>query len=682
MKVPLEWLKEYVPVRLPTDQLAERLTMAGLEVKAIEAPEAGPIFDIEVTPNRPDCLSIIGIARELAAATGQSFKAPRISAPAKPRKNAVAVSIRIEDAAACGLYIGRLIEGVKVGPSPDWMQKRLLACGARPINNLVDITNYVLFEYGQPLHAFDFEKLKGGTIIVRRAREGEPLRTLDGLDRKLDAQTLVIADAEKAVAVAGIMGGMGSEVTESTRRVLLESAWFEPKLIRRTGRRLGLASESSYRFERGVGTEGVAQASARASVLIQDLAGGHKTAMKAAGGLKPKPRVVAMDLDRAERWLGTPIPAAKAKTILRRFSFAPSGKPSARAFKVAVPSFRLDVSEPCDLFEELARGIGYDRISPTLPRLEPSVPAAVSRYAQLRALKAQAAAAGLVETVNWSLVSEAELARFGYPPAAAARLVNPLNQDFAFLRPTLAIGLSKTARRNLSHGATGVRLFELGAIVRPKETPAEQTWLGILLAGEWMRDWRTRQAADFYLFKGLIENLFGAAAKQLQWVPAEGAAIPWAESGQGTLIRDAREGSGTVGLCARLSAAIAKALDIDAEVWCGGIRADALLKAQQADAVREIPTLPPVKRDLSILVKGAIGYADIERTIRETGGSALTQLALIDRYTGSSLPPGTCSLTFSLAYRDPARTLTAEEADAIHQGIVAKLQQAFEASLR
>jgi phenylalanyl-tRNA synthetase beta chain len=314
MRVPLEWLKDYVAIRLKPEALAHRLTMAGLEVTGIATVDGQPVFDIEVTPNRADCLSIIGIAREVAAMTGQRLKLPKFgvrnSEFGMQRKHSQlriphsAFRIRIVDRKGCRRYIGRLLTGVTVGPSPSWMQRRLSACGIRPINNVVDITNYVLLEYGQPLHAFDVERLAQRTILVRRATEKEAITTLDGVARTLSPDMLVIADASRAVAVAGVMGGVGSEVTPRTAAVLLESAWFDPVTVRRTSRALGLASESSYRFERGVDQVGVETASARAASLICQLAGGTEQACLDAGEKPAVKPAIVVDASRAGRWLG------------------------------------------------------------------------------------------------------------------------------------------------------------------------------------------------------------------------------------------------------------------------------------------------------------------------------------------------------------------------------------------
>ncbi|MBI3088246.1 MAG: phenylalanine--tRNA ligase subunit beta, partial [Candidatus Omnitrophica bacterium] len=362
MKAPIEWVKEFVAVRLPAEELAHRLTMAGSEVVGISRAGGEPALDFEITPNRPDCLSIIGIAREVAAITGQKLKLPPRTSSLEPR---TPLRIRIEDRKGCRRYIGRLIEGVRLGPSPSWMQKRLEACGLRPINNIVDITNYVLLEYGQPLHAFDYRRLAEGTILVRRARANEKLAALDGNAYSLSSEDLVIADATRPVAVAGVVGGQDSAVNEHTTTMLLESAHFDPLIVRRTARRLGMATESSYRFERGVDPAGVGLASWRAAQLIIEIAGGREVGVKDVGERTTKRTVMNLESARLQGWLGASVPPSRVKRTLESLGCAV--RPSRGGWRITPPTFRRDLQQDVDLIEELARVVGYERIPGTLP---------------------------------------------------------------------------------------------------------------------------------------------------------------------------------------------------------------------------------------------------------------------------------------------------------------------------
>lgn len=683
MKAPIEWLKAYVPIALAPKALAEKLTMAGLEVTGIDHD----VLDLEVTPNRADCLSMIGIAREIAVATGQRLTLPqgqetrgKGQGKTEARKKTGGVVIRVEDAKACPQYVGRVIEGVTVGPSPAWMQQRLLAAGQRPINNLVDITNYVLLECGQPLHAFDLDRLSGGTLIVRKAKAGEPITLLDGVARKLTAEMLVIADAKAPVAVAGVMGGTGSEVAPSTTRVVLESAQFDPISVRRTARALGLATESSYRFERGIDPQGVEAASRRAAQLIEELSGGRVTATVTVGKPAETPRRIALQLPRLERWLGARVSPTEVRGMLARLSCRVASAGSGASLTVEPPSFRRDLNQDADLFEEIARLIGYDKIPATLPAARMSLPAGDggASYRRLQSLRCLCASLGLTEAITWSLLSEEDFTRSGYPVQDAVRLANPLSQDHALLRPSLFMGLLASVRRNLSRGVGAVALFEVGTVFETRRLPEQPQRLGLMLTGDWQHDWQRRVPSDFFRLKGLLEAL----TSRLCAAPlvAEASPQPWCEPGHGVILRMAGRPVGVAGLAARR---ITRASDIEQDVWFAELSIERLLELRkQTDAAQAPPAFPPAKRDLSVILSDDVAYAAVERVIREAGGAILGQARLIDRYTGKPVPAGKHSLTFALEYRDPARTLAAAEADAAHQRIVQALAQQFSATLR
>jgi phenylalanyl-tRNA synthetase beta chain len=560
----------------------------------------------------------------------------------------------------------------------------LLACGARPINNVVDVTNYVLLESGQPLHAFDFSKLAGETILVRRARAGELITTLDGASRTLSAEMLVIADAKNPVAVAGVMGATGSEVARGTTAVLLESALFDPVTVRRTARALGLASESSYRFERGVDPVGVASASARAAELIAQVAGGREVAVCDVGA-KPSARTrIALDVRRAERWLGTSLSPVAARTTLARLSCHVASSSAGAVLQVSVPPFRRDLREDVDLFEELARVIGYERI----PARRPSVSAAGERpdapapYERAQSLRCLCASLGLTEAVTWALVSEEELARFGYGPAQAARLANPLSQDHARLRPSLIPGLVQAIRRNLTQGALGARLFELGSVVAPMPNGRggveERVQLGMALAGVWSRDWGSTARADFFRLKGLLEALAGRLCEGA-WQLVQGEE-PWTEPGQGATLLLGGHRAGWIGQIARR---ITQALDLDEAVWVAEVSVEALARSRRRSVRVTTPSVfPPVKRDLSVVVGADTPFELFAQAIREVAAPWASRIELVDRYTGPQVPAGKASLTVSLDYRDPSRTLTAAEVDAVHRRVGEALAHRFGATLR
>jgi len=680
MKVPLEWLKEYVAVKLTARQLAERLTMAGLEVTGVTLINREEVLDLEVTPNRADCLSIIGLAREVSAILGEPLKVSKL-ASSQPATRTVAsaqhapVRITIDDRKGCLRYIGRLIDDVRVGPSPDWMQKRLIACGLRPVNNIVDVTNYVLLEYGQPLHAFDVDRLAERSIIVRRARPKESITTLDGMARTLTPEMLVIADTRQAVAVAGVMGGTGSEVTSQTRSVLLESALFDSVAVRRTARELGLATESSYRFERGVDPVGVETASARAAALIIKVAGGTERALRDVGAKPAQRTLIALDAGRLARWLGMSVPPATVRATLAKLGCRVASG-AGDTMQVSAPSFRRDLARSVDLFEEVARIIGYDRIPVRLPVAPMALPRTdASSYASLQSLRRLCAGLGLTEVITWALVSEADLSRWG---ATAARLANPLSHDHAYLRPSLLIGLLHAVRRNLTQDLSAVRLFELGGVFRRDASLAETPRLGVVLSGAWLRDWRTAQPCDFFQLKGVVETIVQRQCGVT--LTAEPANESWAEPGETARLLLKGRPLGTAGRVARR---IAQALDLEQDVWFAELEVQALLEGQRrAASIQAPPQFPPVKRDLSVIVDDGVPFERLHEAIRESGGALAASVELIDRYAGKQVPEGKHSLTFSIDYREPSRTLTAAEVDVIHRRIGETLIGRFGASLR
>ncbi len=681
MRLPLEWLKEFVTVKLTPQQLAERLTMAGLEIGAIEQTENGPVFDIEITPNRSDWLSIIGIAREISAITGErlnlhSAQGSGLRAQSKSRKPPApspqpqaSLAIHIDDRKGCLRYIGRLIRGVAVAPSPDWMQRRLIACGTRPINNIVDITNYVLFEYGQPLHAFDADHLAENTICVRRAVAGEPVTALDGITRKLTNDILVIADAKQPVAIAGIMGGLVSGVKSQTRNIILESALFDPIIVRRAGRKLGLTSESSYRFERGVDPEGVLAASQRAAQLILELAGGTEETVKDVGTPAKRRAAITVEPIKAQQWLGLPVNSAMLRTTFARLGCRVASAGASAPVSVVPPSYRRDLNREVDFYEEIARVIGYDKIKTTVPVVSLINPDAlkVSSFSLTHHLRETCAGFGLQEAVTWSLIAESELACCGYSAKAATKLANPLSQDHAFLRPSLLAGLMRTLRHNAARGTANVSIFELG---RVWENETESSHLAILISGEWFPDWNTtRQTASFWVLKGLLQGL----VQQVTGLGMEMtlAAYPWSEPGESAkIIFDER----ALGMAGEISGKALEAYDLKKPAWFGEINVDVLLSVpRRAARVSPPPEFPPVKRDLSVLLDQKIIYHDVEQTIREAAGALAGQVELIDRFTGKQVPEGKYSVTFSIEYRDPTRTLTAAEAEAAHNRVTEAL---------
>lgn len=692
MRVPLEWLKEFVTVRLAPEALAERLTMAGLEVTGLARVEGELVLDLEITPNRADCLSIIGVAREVAAITGQHLKLPvaqgsrleargkNVQPPASSLQHRASLKIRIDDRKGCRRYIGRRIEGVRIGPSPAWMQQRLAACGIRAINNIVDITNYVLLEWGQPLHAFDYRLLRGETVVARRAKDKEQILALDGNNYFFWPGALVIADRDRPIAIAGVMGGQETAVNEHTTHILLESAWFDPVTVRRTARTFGLSTESSYRFERGVDLLGVDAASRRAAGLITQLAGGHETAVRDVGTSRPPSVAVSLESARLSDWLGAPIPPAKVSGILQVLGCRVRRHTS--GWRVQTPSFRRDIRQDVDLIEEVARIWGYERLPSSIPQASVlAQPSATTSYTRVSNLKSACVGLGLSEVITWALISEPELAKLGVAEGSVS-LANPLSRDHVILRPTLVGGLLQVAARNLAQGASGVRCFELGKVFEfPREDRGgvrEELHLGLLLAGSWERSWQGTQASDLFRLKGIAEQLSQRMTGQS--LRAEPVSVRWAEPGRSMRVWMGAQRLGDIGQVARR---VCDAYDCDAPVWIAELEAAAFLGAPREDVQAAVPSaFPPVKRDVSFLVDRQVAYAEVDTLIRSVGSPLAAGVSLIDRYTGPTIPSTKHSLTFAIEYRDPSRTLTAEEVDRLHQRIIHALTERFRIQLR
>lgn len=621
------------------------------------------------------------MAREVAAITGRKLRLPRVPSVAVRRTHRPhALAIRLEDKAGCPRYIGTLIEGVRIAPSPSWMARRLEAAGIRPINNVVDITNYVLLEWGQPLHAFDASKLADATIIVRRAKSGETITTLDGASRSLLSHALVIADRKHPVAVAGIMGGRATEVGASTTRLLLESACFDPAVVRRGSRALGLASASSYRFERGIDPVGVEVGAARAVGLILRWAGGQ-VVERVDEGLQPKTSTtVVLHPARVAAVLGVPLSAAAIGQYLKRLRLSVVRQGS--RWRIAIPSYRRDLRLEEDLIEEVARLHGYERIPATLPALAATPPTTASTSRRAAELAREACtAAGCDEAMTYGLVSRRLIEGMGHRAAEAIRVRNPVSQEQEFLRPTLLPGLLQSAAANLHRQRAGIALFELGHIfVRGTEGQVlEQQALGWVAAGLRPGSWQQPSLPyDLWFLKGVVTTVAqrcGLAPPSL--VPQ---AFPWLASG--TAGAWFVEG-GACGWLGQVAPAIAEAFDLKVPVYAAELSFDRLVaKATFVKKFQPLPRTPFVRRDLSLLVEQTAIYDELLSAIRTAGGALLVEILLFDRYTGSQVPAGMQSLSFALIYRHPTKTLTDAEVTAAHQAVLQALTARFHATIR
>ena len=649
------------------------------------------ILEIEITPNRPDALSIVGVAREVAALTGAPFRFPQIAVKEGETEAASLATVEILDPDLCPRYAARVIAGLTVKPSPPWLAQRLRAVGLRPINNLVDVTNYVLWEMGQPLHAFDYDTIAKHAIVVRRARPGERLRTLDGQDRALEPDMLMICDAERAVAIGGVMGGGNTEVTPATTSVLLESAYFNPGSIRRTSRALGLHTDAAYRFERGADIEGLREALDRAAQLMADLGGGAvaKGVIDVYPGPKPRPRI-ALRRSRIERLIGVCPPHEEMVRILQGLGFAVDD--SGLALQVVVPSFRRDIAQEDDLVEEIIRVWGYDKMPSTLSRGSQLQP--VVRPADLtlsRDVTTALTAAGLSQAITYSFVDPVRLAIMGWnSPEALIALQNPISVERSVLRPSLAPGLLEVIAFNGSRQIPDMRVFEIGQTFSPHreedgERPAhEELWLGVVLTGQRAaRAWHaSRERVDVYDAKGAAELAVAAAAVGEAGVSpyAPGQGPRYLEEGRAAALT---AGDRPIGWFGEVSLHVREAFDLPAPIFLAEVSLTALLALPKVELrYRPLPRFPAVQRDLAVVVPAEVTAGQVETAIRAMRLPLLSRITLFDLYEGGQIGAGKRSLAWSLTFQASDRTLTDKEVNELHAKIVAEVGRHFAAEIR
>jgi len=704
VKVLVSWLRELVDVPVSAAQLARDLHMTGFEVASVEPTgtlgtvprtQAGgtvpnpddddAVIDFEITANRPDCLSLTGLAREVATRYDSARRVPAHAdlGPVSP-DSMEALRVTIEDAARCPRYCAAVAD-VRVGPSPPWLAERLTAAGIRSINNIVDVTNYALLELGHPMHAFDLERLAGRHLRVRLARKGEALKTLDGQQRTLDAEMLVIADDARAQALAGVMGGADSEVSPATRTIAIESAWFLPISVRRTSKALGLSTEASYRFERGADFAAPPEGLARACALLEQIgAGTVRPGWIDASHDVRTPRLVRLELARVAQVLGAPVPISEIRRILTGLGFLIGEHDDAR-WVVSVPSWRNDVARDVDLIEEVARHFGYDRLPTTFPALT-TVPAKPGRRLEVdRAVRRLAAAAGFNECVTFSFIAEKAAQEFA-PATELVPIANPLSETFAVLRPSLLPGLVDSLSHNRRHGRRDVRLFELGT--RFLATAGEHRalalgWLGASGPEHWSAPPRQ---ADLFDLKGVAETI--GAALGLELSAAAGTRAHLVPGRTVLLTAAAPDGAPReFGVVGQLVPALATARDIPVqdEVYVAELDLDVvadLVTLLDIRATRPLPRFPSIVRDLSILVADTLPASQLRGTIRSVAPPTLARVAEFDRYQGKGIPDGQVSLSYRLTFLAPDRTLTDAEVDAAMSAIVGALGSAHGAVRR
>jgi len=646
------------------------------------------VLDLDITPNRPDCLSIIGIAREIAALTGEPLRLPGIHYEETEESIDSFASVDIVDPDLCPRYCASLINGIKIAPSPSWLQQSLNSCGMRPINNVVDVTNYVMLEYGQPLHAFDYHKLKGGQIIVRRAGNGETITTLDGSERTLNTDILVIADKGEAVAVAGIMGGLDSEVTDRTDAILLESANFNQATIRRGCSRLQFQSEASLRFDKGLNSGLPLLPLKRATQLLLELAGG-----KAAKGIidvypgKPKPKPILLTAREVKRLSGLKVNIDGILKVLKALGFECQKGDSGSQVSVSVPYWRSDVKRSADLVEEVVRVIGYEKIPIT--RLGSPLPQQKSRLtpsAQQSNLKEKLrnilTGFGFQEILTYSLVSLEKLQKLSpklelkIPPLKVA---NPMTKEQEYLRTSLRTGLLATLAHNQKFEEAGIRLFEIGKVFLPqgKDLPEEREMLCAVLSGpraelSWQAD---KEPLDFFDAKGVVENILSQLGLKASFENSDDEGL-LPGIGANIIVGDDR-----IGILGELHPKVAQAFELSNTICLIEIDLEKLLtKITGIKEYQPIPRFPAVTRDIALVVDEQVSYRTVGNIIQSF--PLVTQITLFDLYRGEQIAEGKKSFAIRIIYQSPRHTLTDEEVDQIQEQMLARLHQELGATLR
>ncbi|MDD5346998.1 MAG: phenylalanine--tRNA ligase subunit beta [Candidatus Omnitrophica bacterium] len=677
MKVTYEWLKDFVDIKLPADELAEELTMAGLEVKGIESRAGDTVFEIEITSNRPDWLSVIGVAREVAAITGKKLKKSPVASQRSPVKKGERYSVEIEDKKDCPLYTAKIIRGVTVKASPEWLRKRLESIGCRPVNNIVDITNYVMFELGEPLHAFDRDRLDGDSIIIRRAKPQEKLVSIDGIERGLSPEIMVIADAGKAVAIAGVMGGKGAEVHEATTSVMLEAAQFNPVLVRRSRQKLGMQSEASYRLERGVDIQTVQQSSERAAQMILELAGGTKVCAASSAVSRRSPAAITIACASVTRHLGITLSRDTIAGILARLGFTVS-RLRKDCLCVTVPAWRQDVKAEIDLIEEVARIRGYDAIPTTLP-------AAIYRAAEDRitehipVLKNMLMGLGLTEAVTYSLIDRKGLEGFWPDAEAPIAVANPLSQEQELLRPTLIPSLARCVAYNLRQKQERINIFEIAKTYRKTGGKIREEYaVGFALCGHktvWLEpDFRhASDEAGLLHAKGIIDTVLArlGIARRLYRAQTDGNLI---------VEVDGRN----VGRVLRLTGAQLASLDVkNREIFCAELSAAMLLELMgTAKTFVPFARLPGITRDISLVVKDDVSIEDVQAAIVKAAAGLVQETKVTDFYAGQHIEYGFKNLTISCFYCCADHTLIEDEVSPVHAKVIDALKTEFSAHIR
>jgi len=695
MRASLEWLREFVPVSESAGEVAHRLTMIGLEVEAMEQVDGDTVFEINVTPNRPDCLSIIGVARELSAAFGPALSFPEHELTVETGE--LDFNVDILDSSLCRRYAGRIVKGLKIGPSPEWLKRRLEKCGFRSINNVVDVTNYVLIELGHPLHAFDLGTVKGRRIQVGTSRnvkgrtEKLSFITLDGNEQELPGDALLIWDAEDPIAIAGIMGGLETEVSDSTADIFIESAWFDPVSVRRTARSTGLKTEASFRFERGTDIKMLKKALDRAAFLMHEIAGGTVYGKIDIYPEIYSPGEISIKFEKINRVLGLDLTEAEITGYLERLDFVV--EKGNGYFNITPPAYRVDLQGSADIIEEIARAYGYERIPAILPTA--SVGLEGQGHAQkllsgalLKEMKESFLKSGFTEVINYSFMGELDPDFLGLDMdderRRMVRIKNPLRVEEACMRTTLVPALIGNIVYNVSHDNRAFRLFETSRVFLSKEgnsLPEERNHFAAALYKEKIRSLYKDDTPDFFVVKGIIEALFDIL--KISGCSFARSAEPFLHPGQAADILIAGEKIGYVGA---LSPVIINRLDIKAHspsIILAELDVDLIRPySMQVLKYHPLPRYPYSERDTALVVDESFESSEIVALLKSCRSDLVEDVSLFDVYQGKNIPEGKKSIAFSIRYRASDRTLKDEEVEALHDHIIGFVIESTKGQLR
>ena len=692
MKVLYNVLTEFVDVKAAPADLASRLSLAGVAIDSVEDSVAGPVLDAEVTANRPDCLGHYGIAREVAAIYRTQLKPVEPKLKEVAEKVAGATRVENESPELCGRFTAHILRGVKVQPSPDWLRQRLEAMGQKSINNVADVTNYVLFELGQPLHAYDFDKLNERRVVVRRARPGEKLRTLDGAERTLTKDMCVIADAARAIGIGGVMGGADTETSFSSHNILLEAAWFDPISVRRTAKALGLRTEASYRFERGTDPEMAELASRRAAELIQQVAGGELLSgvVDVYPSREPEKKI---QLARKEilRVMGADIPDRDVEEILSALGFHPTRVDANRGsdgslaaiWECKQVSWRRDVTRGIDLIEEVARHYGYDQFPPRLPPAKKPAHRLPHAEAQDRLVE-RAIGVGYHEIVEIPIVDTQRDALFREEGVQPAVIGNPLAEEASIMRSSGTVSMVRAIEWNLNHGNRNLRLFEIGKRYELRDGAPVETVVLTLGATGLARGKTIYEPAREFSFadlKGALDQI-GELAGGLDW---QSGGPAWLSAARSAHFSAKNKGE-QLGVAGQLSRRLAEQLKLRQEIYLAELKLEPLYNAIESTraALRFVPwpRYPVVERDFSLVLADDVTFAQVEQTIRALAIGEIQSIEAADLFRGGQIPSGKYSLMIRVKFQSSQGTLMDSQLAEFSSRIVTTLEKQLGATLR